>query len=159
MARGIPYHEVWIGQETNGGGGKIWMWMREQTLEEELLTLQVLASPNIQDLHSIFMEAVTDSLANILGENEAKALMILIRGTDLTPYEVFSTLDSMLHEGSYVLKDAITEEFRANVHLLLEKVKRNVAEETESLRAKAGGVSHDSEYLPLIADSPRAKGR
>jgi hypothetical protein len=79
----------------------------------------------IEDLHSLFKEAVTDSFTNILGENEARALVMLIAGTEFeSPPVVFAALDSILHEGSRILKDAIVEEFRANVHLLLEKVKR-----------------------------------
>ena len=34
-------------------------------------------------------------------------------------------MDSILHEGSQVLKRAIAEEFRANVHLLLKKLERD----------------------------------
>lgn len=100
---------------------------RRQTLEEELHTLQALAPDMIEDLRSIFEEAVTDSLANILEENEARALIILMGGTEFgSPHDVFAALDSILHDGSQILKGAITGEFRASVHLLLEKVKRNL---------------------------------
>lgn len=100
---------------------------RRQTLEEELLTLQALAPDMIEDLHSLFKEAVTDSLANILGWDEARALVKLLAETEFeSPSVVFAALDSFLHEGSQILKDAIVKEFRANVHLLLEKVKRSL---------------------------------
>jgi hypothetical protein len=98
---------------------------RRQTVEEELLTLRALAPDMIEDLHSLFKEAVTDSLAKILGEDEARTLVMLIAGTEFeSPPVVFAALDSILREGSRILKDAIVEEFRTNVHLLSEKVKR-----------------------------------
>jgi len=81
----------------------------------------------MEDLHSLFNEAMTDSLAAILGEDEARALVMLIAETEFkSPSVVYAALDSILHEGSKILKDAIVEEFRANVHLLLEKAKRGV---------------------------------
>lgn len=81
----------------------------------------------IEDLCSLFKEAVTDSLASILGENEARAVVILIAGTNFeSPSGVFATLDSIFQEGSQFLRRAIVEEFRANVHLLLEKAKRGL---------------------------------
>jgi len=81
----------------------------------------------IEDLHSLFKEAVTDSLTSILGEDEARALVMLIAESEFeSPSVVFAALDSILHEGSHILKDAVVEEFRANVHLLLEKVKRGL---------------------------------
>lgn len=114
VKRRTLYEEVWERRSP-----------KRQTLEEELLTLQVLAPDMIEDLHSLFKEAVTDSLANTLEENEARALVMLIAGTNFeSPYQVFAALDSILHEGSHILKDAIFEEFRTSVHLLLEKVER-----------------------------------
>ncbi|MGD0477395.1 MAG: hypothetical protein ABSB29_04405 [Nitrososphaerales archaeon] len=97
---------------------------KRKTLEEELLTLQALAPDMIEDLHSLFKEAVTDSLANILGQKEARALMRRMARIDFeNPHMVFEALDSIHRDGSQILKDAVVEEFRANVHLLLEKVK------------------------------------
>jgi hypothetical protein len=98
---------------------------RRQTVEEELLDLQVLAPNMIEDLHALFKEAVTDSIANILGGNEARALTRLVAETGFeNPRLFFEALDSVLHGGSRIFKDAIVEEFRVNVHLLMEKVKR-----------------------------------
>jgi hypothetical protein len=100
---------------------------RRQTIEEDLLTLQALAPDMAEDLHSLFKEAVTYSLGNILGENEARVLLRRIAGTDFeSPYSVFEALDSILHGSSQILKDAIVEEFRVNVHLLVEKTERKV---------------------------------
>jgi len=100
---------------------------RRQTLEEELLTLQALAPDLIEDLRCLFKEAVTDSLANILDEGEARTLVMLIAETEFrNPAIVFGALDSILHEGSQILRDVTVKEFRANVHLLLEKVKRGL---------------------------------
>ena len=102
---------------------------KKQTIEEDLLSLQVLAPDMVEDLHSLFKEAVTDSLARILGENEARALTRQIAGTDFeSPYNVFRALDSILHEGSRILRDAIVEEFRVNVHMLLEKTERKITQ-------------------------------
>jgi hypothetical protein len=102
---------------------------KKQTIEEDSLSLQVLAPDMVEDLHSLFEEAVTDSLARILGENEARVLTRQIAGTDFeSPYSVFRALDSILHEGSRILKDAIVEEFRVNVHMLLEKTERKVTQ-------------------------------
>jgi hypothetical protein len=100
---------------------------KRQTVEEDLLALQVLAPDMAEDLHCLFKEAVTDTLASILGQNEARSLMRQLARTDFeSPYSVFEELDSILHGGSKVLRDAIVEEFRVNVRLLLEKTERKV---------------------------------
>jgi hypothetical protein len=100
---------------------------KRQTIEEELFDLQALAPDMIEDLRSVFKESVTDSMANLLNEDEARALAKLIAESDFgNPQEVFDALDSILHGGSHVIKDAIVEEFRINVHLMLEKVRRGI---------------------------------
>jgi hypothetical protein len=100
---------------------------RRQTLEEELLTLHALPPDMIEDLHSLFKEAVTDSLASILGQKEARTLMRRMARTDFeNSSKFFEALNSIHHEGSQILKDTIIEEFRANVRLLSEKVKRGL---------------------------------
>jgi hypothetical protein len=100
---------------------------KREVVEEELLDLIALAPDLIKDLRSLFKEAVTDSLANILPENEARALLMLIAWTDFEdPSRVSEALDSILGEGSRILKHAILEEFRVNVHILLGKVRRGV---------------------------------
>jgi hypothetical protein len=102
---------------------------RRQTIEEDLLALQTLAPVMVEDLHSLFKEAVTDSFANILGENEARALMRLIAGTNFgSPDQVYEALDSILHEGAQILRKAIVEEFSTSVHLLLEKAEREATQ-------------------------------
>ena len=94
-------------------------------MEEELLTLHALAPDMIEDLHPLFKEAVIDSLASILGENGARAVVILTAETDFeSPSGVFAALDSIFQEGSQFLRRAIVEKFRANLHLLLEKVEK-----------------------------------
>lgn len=110
---------------------------RRQTVEEELLDLQVLAPDMIEDLHALFKEAVTDSIANILDEYEARALTRVIADTGFeSPHLVFEVLDSVLHGDSRIFKDAIVEEFRVSVHLLLEKVKGEIARNDPTLDAK-----------------------
>ncbi len=100
---------------------------RRQTIEEDLLALQALAPDRIEDLRVLFKEAVTYSLANLLGDREARSLVRKIEETSFnSPPDLFATLDSLLHEGSKALRAAITEEFRLNVHLLLEKTQRNL---------------------------------
>jgi hypothetical protein len=102
---------------------------KRQTLEEDLLSLQALAPDMVEDLHSLFKEAVIESLANNLGRNEARALMRLMARTDFeNPPEVFEAFDSIFYEGSQILRDAIVEEFRVNVHLLLGKTERRIAQ-------------------------------
>jgi hypothetical protein len=101
---------------------------KRQTLEEDLLSLQALAPDMVEDLHSLFKEAVIDSLANTLGRNEARALMRLMARTDFeNPREVFEALDSIFYGDSQILRDAIIEEFRVSVHLLLKKTERRIA--------------------------------
>jgi hypothetical protein len=101
---------------------------KRQTIEEDLLALQILAPDMIGDLHSLFKEAVTDSLANILGQKEARVLMRRMARTNFeSPYTVFAALDSILRGSSQILRDAIVEEFRVNVHLLLEKTERKAS--------------------------------
>ena len=96
-----------------------------QTLEEDLLSLQALAPDMIEDLRCLFKEAVTDSLSSVLGENQAMALVKLISETDFeNPPEVFAALDSIFRGGAQILKEAIIDEFRASVHLLLGKVEK-----------------------------------
>lgn len=98
---------------------------KELTLEEDLFELQAITPEDVEDLPILFEEAVTDTLANLLGQNEARALVILLRGTDFGRRdEVFAALDSFFKEGSKIVKDAITEEFHAQAHLLAEKVNR-----------------------------------
>jgi len=102
---------------------------KRQTLEEDLISIQALAPDMVEDLHSLFKEAVVNSLANTLGRNEARALMRLMTRTDFeSPREVFEALDSIFYEGSQILRDAIVEEFRVNVHLLLVKTERRIAQ-------------------------------
>jgi len=98
---------------------------RRQTLEEELFTLQALAPDTIEDLHRLFKKTVIDSLVSILGENGARAVVILTAGTNFeSPSEVYAALDSIFQEGSQFLRRAIIKEFRTNLHLLLEKVEK-----------------------------------
>jgi hypothetical protein len=106
------YEEVWEGSVS-----------KRHPIEAKAPGLQTFSLDIAEgDLLVIFKEAVTDSLANILDRNEARALLILIRGTDLgSPTKVFQALDSILLEGSKILKEAITEEFLANADLLLRK--------------------------------------
>ena len=95
---------------------------KRQTLEADLFTLQGLAPDRLEELNSLFKKAVTDCLANLLDENEASALVILMGEANFeTPQKAYETLDSILQGGSQILKSAIVEEFRASVHLLLKK--------------------------------------
>ena len=127
------FEEVWEGQETDEGGVRRWKWRRGLTLEEELLSLQVLAPDLVEDAQTIFKEAVSDTLANVLTEDEAIALIILLGGVDLgSPREVYEALDSILHRGSGIIKSALAEEFRISVHLLLEKLERGMILDPES---------------------------
>jgi hypothetical protein len=101
---------------------------KKLTIEEVLLSLNVLDPHLAEDIHSLFSEAVADSLANVLEESGARALMRLIGKPDFEgPTEVYEVLDSVLKEGSEVLKTAIVEEFCASLQLLLEKFERNLA--------------------------------
>ena len=117
----------------------------KQTIEAELLDLQALAPDLIDDLRSLFKEAVTDSLASILGEDEARALVMQIAKTGFENKSVvFAALDSIFHRrDSQILKDAIVEEFHTNVHLLLEKMKRT--------RSQAASRSENRERLQKIS--------
>lgn len=106
------YEEVWEGSVS-----------KRHQMEAKAPCLQTFDLESAEeDLLVIFKEAVTDSLANILDRNEARALLILIGGTDFgSPTEVFQALDSILLEGSKILKEAITKEFLASADLLLRK--------------------------------------
>lgn len=108
------YEEVWE-----------YRFPKRQTIEEELLALRELDPHLAKDLHSLFSEAVTDSLANILEESGARALVRRMGESSFeSPTKVYGVLDSIFHDGSKVLKTAIAEEFRTSVHLLLKKVER-----------------------------------
>ncbi|HXW37907.1 MAG TPA: hypothetical protein VEJ36_08425 [Nitrososphaerales archaeon] len=91
-----------------------------EKLEEDIMDLQALVPTIGEFLPTLFKEAVSDSLYNSFGDDTAKALMIMIGDTCLErPQEVFPQLDSILHDGSEVLKGAIRAEFGAIVHQLL----------------------------------------
>lgn len=71
------------------------------------------------DLRFMFREAVADSLANLLDEREARAMVSFMGGLSLeSPERVYGALDTILQRGSHVLKEAIAEEFHAKVDLL-----------------------------------------
>ena len=117
---------------------------RRQTIEEDLFALHALAPVMVEDLYPLFEEALTDSLANILGENGARALMRLIVGTNFeSPDQVYEALDSIFHEGAQILRKAIVVEFSASVHLLLEKAEREAAE----FVGQSGEEPHESTLL------------
>lgn len=122
------FKQTWGHQEVILGWGGQGTWNMEQTLEEELRTLQAVMPGITEDVRSIFKEAVTDSLWNTLSLSEARALLRLIgEGGFENPCEVYSELDSILRGGSQILKNAIREEFRTNVHLLTEKAEKGSA--------------------------------
>jgi len=94
-----------------------------QNLEEEIRTLQVLAPGVTEEFRSMFDSAVATTLARMLPRTMAEALSTLIRGSaSMGPYEVYSALESIFHEGSQILISGIRDEFRVSVHLLLERV-------------------------------------
>jgi hypothetical protein len=101
---------------------EVWEGRRNSPLENEMQTPQVFVPEMIDDLQTIFKEALGDALARVLDQNEARALMLYLAGTSLQPDEVFAALDSMLREGSEILKDAIVEEYHTNAHVLLKKM-------------------------------------
>jgi hypothetical protein len=69
--------------------------------EEELFMLGARAPELVKDVPSIFKEAVMDALVNILDESTVKALEIFIGKKNLdNPSVVFTSLDSLLHEGA-----------------------------------------------------------
>ena len=110
---------IWESKETHRERGQPG-WERVQSLEDDLRTLQFLIPDIGKDLHTIFEKAVANTLGSMLPMKEARSVI----GTmDLdNPSEVYSTLDSILSDGSQTLKGAIREEFCVNVHLLTEKV-------------------------------------
>lgn len=91
----------------------------EQTLEEEILTVNSLAPEMVARLPSLFSDSVIDSITNILGENSGEALIRNIGEESLmSPTETYESLDSVFHGGSEILKAAIREDFRVRVHRL-----------------------------------------
>ncbi len=104
-------------------------------LERELRALRTLAPDSLDDLRSAFQEAVTDSIANLLEESAARALLRIMGDSDFqSPDEVFGALDTILGDGSLVIEGAIAEEFSGSAHLLLEKAKRHLAAELQLAR-------------------------
>jgi hypothetical protein len=87
------------------------------SLEEDVMALNSMAPDTLGDLRTIFKEATVDASANILDEPTAKALMFHIKDSNLeTQHEIMAYLDSLLREGSGILKAAILAEFRVRVH-------------------------------------------
>ena len=96
-----------------------------QSVEEEIRALQTLVPDVTEEFRSMFESAVATTLARTLPVTKAEALRTLIKGSASTsPYEVYSALESIFHEGSQTLIGGIREEFRVSVHLLLERVER-----------------------------------
>jgi hypothetical protein len=121
---------------------------RRVSAEEELLTLWALDVNLADDLRSLFEEAVTDSLAEVLGTGGARTMAMLIGAKSFeSPRRVSEALDAVFHEGSEVLKRTIAEEFRANLHLLCEKMKKNSIQESQVLVAPISGLSKRSRGL------------
>lgn len=90
-----------------------------QTLEEELFTLHTITPSLVRELPSLFSESVVTSVTSILGEDSGDALIRGIGDECLAdPTEVYEKLDSLLQDGSEILKAAIREEFRVKVHRL-----------------------------------------
>lgn len=87
------------------------------SLEEDIITLHSMAPDSTVELRSIFKEATLDASTNILDESTAQALMFHIREANLgSQYEIMAYLDSLLRDGSAIMKAAIMAEFRAKVH-------------------------------------------
>lgn len=95
-----------------------------QSVDVDIMELEAVDPETAMTIPRVFRQAVQDSLLNILGEDTAKALTIMIGDSALTdPSAVFSTLDSILHDpGSEILKGAIRAEFQVMVRQLLERL-------------------------------------
>lgn len=106
-----------------------------EAVELDIMELQVMAPEVVLHIPGIFREAVQDSLLNILGEDTAKALTIMVGEPALEdPDAVFSTLDSILRgPGSDILKGAIKAEFQVMIRRLLEKATLGHFAEMDSL--------------------------
>ncbi len=86
-------------------------------IEDELFALGVWAPELVEDLASVFKEALTDALANMLDESTAEALEVYLGKVNLgDPAIVFPALDSTLREGAKTVKEAVCREFRVKVH-------------------------------------------
>jgi hypothetical protein len=90
------------GEFTSGLGFK------RMTAHEELLGFWTLDTYVVEDLRSLFEVAATDTLANVLGDAEARAL-VLLTGTKnfRSPRRLDRALDCMFPRGAEVLKEAI----------------------------------------------------
>jgi hypothetical protein len=136
------------GEVTPGHG------FRRRNLDEELLTLWALDVRLAEDLRSLFEEAATDTLSDILGESGARAVVMQVGAKSFrSPSRLFRALDSVFREGSEVLKVGIAEEFRASVHLLWEKAKRNSVGDSPFLAAPM--AKHSSRAKLRSANPPR----
>ena len=92
-----------------------------QTLEEEVFTLHSMDPGATTRLPGLFSESVVDSMIDILGEDSGEALLRSIGDENLSdPTETYRRLDSVLMDGSEIMKAAIREEFRVKVHRLYE---------------------------------------
>ena len=90
-----------------------------QTLDEEILTVASLAPDMITRLPLLFSDSVVDSVTDILGENSGEALVRSIGEKSLrSPEKTYESLDTLLHNGSEVIKAAIREDFRVRLHRL-----------------------------------------
>jgi hypothetical protein len=106
--------------------GKARSQPRNQSLEDDLAELKVLCPWTTEELPIMFKKAVKDCLANIVGEAEATALVLMVGDTNFgDPNEVFAALGSFFPYGSDIVSGAIFEEFQANIHLQLEEALAN----------------------------------
>ncbi len=105
----------------------------ESSLEEDIMESKSMAPEMIDELHSVFEEATGNALTSILDEPTAKALTFHLRNAGLEGQRgVMAKLDSLLMDGSSILKAAIIEEFRAMVHERLTMVRASFDETFET---------------------------
>ena len=109
-----PYEDIW-GRNSS----------RELEIEEEFLSIHGMPAYLASDIHVLFKESVTWGFLKILGKKGAWTLIKVIDDSNFDdPALMFTTLDSIFHSGSEIVKRAIAGEFRCNIGQLIEKAGR-----------------------------------
>ncbi len=95
----------------------------DESVEEDLFTLNAVAPSLLRQLPALFEEAVKDTLAFFLGTKESTGVLSYFRGVPLTDRsEVFGKLDSLYLDRASPLQRGIDRAFQIRVHRLVTQV-------------------------------------
>lgn len=97
---------------------------RDETLEEEIFSINAIAPELLEHLPGLFEEAVRGSLTSMLGNTESKSVLASLSHVGLgNRLEVFRSLNSAYGHRASPLQKAVDRSFQALVHGLAMQVR------------------------------------